>query len=167
MRIKDISGGNQRTQDFLDEEGIPLCQRIQGLQCFCMDGLSCIEDSMKHRVYMVAGEGRQREFGSQALPIKFCQPLPEEWANFFAPVGQEDKQWVASTAPCQVVEIFQAGVIAPVHVLYNEQDWLCERLTCEELCQCFEETTFFLFGIERCELEQRRWIREQKHQVRE
>src|ERR1700686_126151 len=56
---------------------------------------------------------------------------------------------MSGAAPCQVVKKFQTGVIAPVQVLYDQQNGLFDCLRRNEVSQNLEAAAFLLFGIER------------------
>src|SRR6266516_917869 len=85
------------------------------------------------------------------------------WANLVAAVGQQDKQGGSSTAPRQVMEKVQAGLVTPMQVLNDQQRRLFGCLAEEEMSQGGEKTTFLVLRIKRG---QRGEIRRQREQIK-
>ena len=75
--------------------------------------------------------------------------MTKAWANLVTAVGQQDKEGLSSTAPCEILEKFQTGIIAPMHIFNDQQQGLLCRLAQEEMRQGGEEAAFLLFGVER------------------
>src|SRR5262249_10491267 len=107
-------------------------------------------------------EARERYFMGQTLPVELCQPVAQARADLIATVGHEEEQGVRSTAPCQVVEELEAGVVAPMHILHAQQHGRARCLARDELGEGGEEAALLLFGIER---RQRRHIRWQGYHI--
>ena len=54
---------------------------------------------------------------------------------------------MSSTVPRQVVQKFQAGVVAPMQILNNQQHRLFCSKSCKELRQGSEDAAFLLFRL--------------------
>src|SRR5690242_7550507 len=64
---------------------------------------------------------------------------------------------MSGTAPCQVMEPFQAGIVAPMHILNDQHDRLFGAQSGKPACQCLKEATFLLFWFKPGKW--RQWIR--------
>src|SRR5437870_401571 len=104
---------------------------------------------MQHGTHPTSDEGGKGEFLDETFTIQVRPEKEEGWLNIVTPVGQQDKQGGSSTAPRQVMEKFQAGLVTPMYIFDDEQHWLFGGLTCKELRQSGKEAAFLLFGI-RC-----------------
>ncbi len=75
--------------------------------------------------------------------------------NLVTAVGQQEEKPMSRAASSQVVEEFQADVVAPVQVFHHKQQRTFFCLPAQEVGQGLKAPTLLLFGIERCE----RWWR--------
>ena len=72
---------------------------------------------MQHGTHLTAGEGGEGEFLGETFAVQLRQEMAQAGVNLVAAVGQQDKQGGSSTAPRQVMEKFQAGLITPMQIL--------------------------------------------------
>src|SRR6266581_3394849 len=168
--VKNVSGLDERFEEFLDEKGIALGQGVHGIQQFdlrqgrhCEHRATKSEDRIQHGTHLTAGEGGEGAFLGETFPVQVRQEMAQAWLNLVTPVGQQDKQGGSSTAPRQVMEKVQAGLVTPMQVLNDQQPRLFGCRTEEEMSQGGEETTFLLLRIK---WGQRGEIRRQGEQVR-
>ena len=56
---------------------------------------------------------------------------------------------MSSALPCQRLQEFQAGIVAPMHIFKDEQYGLFDGLARKEVRQGSEEAAFLPFGIRR------------------
>src|SRR6266849_7986196 len=124
LLIKNVSGLDERFEQFLDEKGIALGKRVHGIQQFALrqgrhheHRATKIEDRMQHGTHLTAGEGGEGEFLGETFTVQVRQEMAQAWLNLVTPVGQQDKQGGSSTAPRQEMEEFQAGLITPMNIL--------------------------------------------------
>ena len=66
-------------------------------------------------------EGGEGEFLGETFTVQVRQEMAQAWVNLVTPVGQQDKQGGGSTAPRQVMEKVQAGLVTPMQVLNDQQ----------------------------------------------
>src|SRR6266568_4894699 len=177
LLIKNVSGLDERFEQFLDDKGIALSQGVHGIQQFALrqgrhheHRATKIEDRMQHGTHLTAGEGGEGEFLGETFTVQVRQEMAQAWVNLVTPVGQQDKQGGSSTASRQVMEKFQAGLVTPMQVLNDQQRRLFGCLAEEEMSQGGEETTFLLlrskWGQQGESRRQRKQIRKQGRQGR-
>src|SRR6266550_7034722 len=118
---------------------------------------------MQHGTHITAGEGDEGAFLGETFTVQVRQEMAQAWVHLVAAVGQQDKQGGSRTAPRQVMEKVQAGLVTPMQVLHDQQRRLLGCLAEEELSQGGEETTFLLLRIR---WGQRGESRGQREQVR-
>jgi hypothetical protein len=68
------------------------------------------------------------------------------------PVGQNEQQPVSNTAAREGVQELETRFIAPMQILYREQNRLLRCYAREEMGERDEEAAFFLFWTERSQL---------------
>src|SRR5207302_7054813 len=107
------------------------------------------------------------EFLGEPFTVQLCQEMAQTGVNLVTSVGQQDKQGGGSTAPCQVMEKVQAGLVTPMQVLHDQQRRLFGGQSGEPSCQCLEEATFLLFWLKRGEWGRKSRIGQRRHQVRD
>src|SRR5262249_29444850 len=71
--------------------------------------------------------------------------------NFLAAIGQHEQERVRCAATRQIVEEFQAGIVTPVQILYDEQERRGVGLTGEGMGQTSKEAAAVLLSIQRRE----------------
>src|SRR5881227_3860892 len=151
LLIKNVSGLDERFEQFLDDKGIALSKRVHGIQQFALrqgrhheHRATKIEDRMQHGTHITAGEGGEGEFLGETFTVQLRQEMAQAWVNLVTAVGQQDKQGGSRTAPRQEMEKFQAGLVTPMQVLNDQQHRVCGCLVEEELSQGGEEPTFLV-----------------------
>src|SRR5205823_13152318 len=149
--VKNVPGLDERFEQFLDEKGIALRKRVQGIQQFALrqgrhreHRATQREDRIQHGTHLTAREGGEGAFLGETFTVQVRQEMAQAGVNLVTAVGQQDKQGRGSTVPRQVMEKFQAGLVTPMQVLYDQQHRLFGCLAEEELSQGGEETTFLL-----------------------
>src|SRR5436305_14890 len=101
--IKNVSGLDERFEQFLDEKGIALSQRVHGIQQVALrqgrhheHRATKIEDRMQHGTHLTAGEGGEGEFLGETRAIQVRQEMAQAWVNLVTAVGQQDsREWSA------------------------------------------------------------------------
>src|SRR5437588_3146317 len=156
LLIKNVSGLDERFEQFLDDKGIALSKRVHGIQQFALrqgrhheHRATKIEDRMQHGTHITAGEGGEGEFLGDTFTVQLRQEMAQAWVNLVTPVGQQDKQGGSRTAPRQEMEKFQAGLVTPMQVLNDQQRRMFGCLAEEEMSQGGEKTTFVVLRIKR------------------
>src|SRR2546421_5156812 len=149
--IKNVSGLDERFEQFLDEKGIALSQRVHGIQQVALrqgrhheHRATKIEDRMQHGTHLTAGEGGEGAFLGETFAVQVRQEMAQAGVNLVTAVGQQDKHGGGRRAPRQVMEKVQAGLVTPMQVLHDQKHWLSACLAEEEMSQGGEETTFLL-----------------------
>ena len=168
LLVKNVSGLDERFEQFLDEKGIALGKRVHGIQQFALrqgrhreHRATKSEDRIQHGTHLTARKGGEGEFLGETFPVQLRQEMAQAGVNLVTAVGQQDKQGGSSTAPRQVMEKFQAGLVTPMQVLNDQQPRLFGCRTEEEMSQGGEETTFLLLRIKWGQRGEIRWQREQ------
>src|SRR2546429_5603095 len=166
--IKNVPGLDERFEQFLDEKGIALGKRVHGIQQFALrqgrhreHRATKLEDRIQHGTRITAGEEGEGAFLGEPFPVQLRQEMAQAWVNLVTPVGQQDKQGGSSTAPCQVMEKVQAGLVTPMQVLNDQQHGLLGGLAEEEMSQGGEKTTFLVLRIKWGQRGEIGWQREQ------
>src|SRR5213595_1953028 len=146
MLIKNVSGLDERFEQFLDDKGIALGKHVHGIQQVALrqgrhheHRATKIEDRIQHGTHITAGEGGEGEFLGETFTVQVRQEMAQAWVNLVTAVGQQDKQGGGSTAPRQVMEKVQAGLVTPMQVLNDQQRRLVGCRTQEEMSQGGEE----------------------------
>src|SRR6266700_4741779 len=170
LLIKNVSGLDERFEQFLDDKGIALRQAVHGIQQFALrqgrhreHRATKLEDRIQHGTRITAGEEGESAFLGETFTVQVRQEMAQAWVNLVTAVGQQDKQGGGRTAPRQVMEKVQTGLVTPMQVLNNQQHGLLGCLAEEEMSQGGEETTFLLLRIK---WGQRGEIRRQREQIR-
>src|SRR5690242_11019026 len=86
--------------------------------------------------------------------------------HLVAAVGQQKEERMRSATSCQVMEEFQAGVIAPVQVFQHTEHGMLPGLARQEVGQDLKAVTFLLFRIEQRRGELLRFINQQMAEIR-
>src|SRR6266700_4388689 len=154
LLVNNVSGLDERFEQFLDEKGIALSKRVHGIQQFALQEgrhrehrATQSEDRIQHGTHLTPAEGGEGEFLGETFTVQVGQEMAQAGVNLVAAVGQQDKQGGGSTAPCQVMEKVQAGLVTPMQVLNDQQRRLLGCLAEEELSQGGEEATFLVLRI--------------------
>src|SRR5215469_9665949 len=82
------------------------------------------KDGLEHHIDLGTGESLQGEVLRQVFPVTFGQEVPQLWRHFITAVGQQKEDRQMGTAPCQVQQEFKAGLVAPVEIFNDNQQWL-------------------------------------------
>src|SRR6266568_3198702 len=169
LLVNNVSGLDERFEQFLDEKGIALSKRVHGIQQFALQEgrhrehrATQSEDRIQHGTHLTPAEGGEGEFLGETFTVQVGQEMAQAGVNLVAAVGQQDKQGGGSTAPRQVMEKVQAGLVTPMQVLHDQQRRLFGGLAEEEMSQGGEKTTFLVLRIKRG---QRGEIRRQREQI--
>src|SRR2546430_1869519 len=107
-----------------------------------------VKDCAEHRVYITTWQVGQLEFLNQPFAVKLRQPASQSWTYLVVAIGHEQQEGVSSTTPGEIMEKFQASIVAPVQVLNDQQKRLLCSQACEALCQGCEDATLFLFWLQ-------------------
>jgi hypothetical protein len=105
------------------------------------------EDGPQHCIDAVTREACKQDFLGQVVAIQLRQEMSETRAHLIVAIGQQNEEGMSRTAPRQVVEEFQAGIIAPMNIFNDERHWPSAGLIHEELGQRRKEAAFLLFRI--------------------
>src|SRR5579864_173537 len=97
---------------------------------------------MEHGTHLTAGEGSERPFLCDTFTLKLCQELAQARIRLITTVSQHDKQRGSNRPPCQIMEKIQAVVVAPMHVLDDQQKRLFGGRSDDPSCHCLKEATF-------------------------
>src|SRR5256885_6840025 len=126
--VKDVSGLDERFEQFLDEKGIALSKCVHGIKQVALrqgrhreHRATQSKDRIHHGTHLTAGEGDEGAFLGEPFPVQLRQEMAQAWVHLVAAVGQQDKQGRSRTAPRQVMEKVQAGLVTPMQVLNDQQ----------------------------------------------
>ena len=84
---------------------------------------------------LAASEAGECYLLPELFTVQLASQCSERRVNLVTAVGQQDKERLSSTAPRQIMEEFQAGIITPMHILNDEQQGLLCGLAQEERAQ--------------------------------
>src|SRR6266487_4584077 len=87
-------------------------------------GLVLCENGMQHRLNLGMRQSLQDNFLVEAFAIKLRQPVFQAAMYFVAAIGCQDTQGMGGTMAHQVMQKLEARFIAPMGILYREQNGL-------------------------------------------
>src|SRR5512135_3082067 len=95
------------------------------------------------------------------------QTATESRIHVVTAVGTQQQQGHACNLPGQGMQKLQATVVAPMHVLYDQQQWTLPCLPGEEVRQGGKEAALLLLGVQWEQRGKARQLREQGDALRE
>src|SRR5438067_8369111 len=93
--IKNVSGLDERFEQFLDEKGIALSKCVHGIQQVALHEArhrehraTKSEDRIQHGTHLTPAEGAEGEFLGETFAVQVRQEMAQAWVNLVTAVGQ-------------------------------------------------------------------------------
>ncbi len=119
--VEDVSGGDKRGEHLLDEEGIAVGERIDGIQEVGADRAIEREDGPQHRLDLGRAETAQGQLGGHAPALQLRQDVNQARVRLIGAVGQQQEDGPSGDLASQVEQELQARLVAPVQVLDHHE----------------------------------------------
>src|SRR5260370_38852052 len=113
---------------------------------------------MQDRVDLISCETSEQDLPREPFPVQLRQEMAQAGEDLVTAVGQQEEEPVSRAVACQVVEKFQAGIIAPVQVFHYEQHRVRPGLVGQKVGQGLKAAALLLFGIESRYYDRRRGL---------
>jgi len=154
--VTNVPGRDKGRENFLNEKGIALGQRGNGLKELSMDKANRIggelvlsKDGLKHSFDLDMRQALKCDFLIEPLAVKLRQPMSQAEMHLVAAIGRQDEQRVGCAVARQVIQELETRFIAPMDILYSEQHGLFRSYTGEEVRKSHEQAALFLFWLQR------------------
>src|SRR5881392_1732372 len=96
LLIKNVSGLDERFEQFLDEKGIALSKRVHGIQQFALQEgrhrehrAKKSEDRIQHDTHLTAREGGEGEFLGETFTVQVGQEMAQAGVHLVTAIGQQ------------------------------------------------------------------------------
>ena len=148
---ENLTGSHQQFENLLDKERVALGQCKDGVHKLGAHRAGLFKDCPDHRLDFIARETRQSQLDGAPFAIQPGQKVGEAGVRLrvVTAVRHQQKNRLGGDVARQVKEKFEAGIIAPMQILDDDEQRMMSGKADEELGEGVEQAAFLWLGLER------------------